>query len=620
MIRGVIGVALAIGVAGCGPAHQQQGHTAAGPKPVAKEVRDALALPPRPGTGAALETLKQDHRSCEATWLRSRYLLDLFDWVRLLPRSETDRALQELWRGCDLAGAAARGRIATGQVVTALEALMEQTAKQCEEVRTEARAALSMLRADQGSRSSPRDALQVAVTYRRIVGSDSPLAPNARLRLVDWCAQAFRLAAGGDPAQQHLRLNHCLFALFPADPAPYFAPPALRPPDPPWTVLRDELARARDQLLATRLAPLARRLSQLDKRFFELASPALPAPLHLTAIALPRSPPCTPWDRTPVVVLGSKGYVVDGRPVLEEQHDALEHSIALRLHNDDRRRITVAARRGDLASRVLVVGRAAKQAGATTIGLGVAREVTARPTPGDVQQIVFGERPVLRLEEIPVSLALLSATAPASASRSLPRGLDYDPRSAEAKLSILITRAGPQLASRDGRLASTPLQHLAGQLEQLRRVYPEDRSMVIAPDATTTYEDLVAVARVVREQQGRPLFPGLALAQPSRLPAAPERDLAPLLRLLATARVELQPMVNRSWPALARQCYLDALRRTLSQGRPLQGTVRVGRTAQGVRIIGGTLRDPVLRQCLQRRLAAVAVAPNLGPFTFTFSR
>lgn len=605
----------------CGPAHHQLPDESRSPT---DDLSPALRLPPGAAAAKALATLASARPSCDGLWLRSRYLLDLFDWVRLLP-SETGPGLEMLWSGCALEGKPARGRIATDQVLAALEGLLRQTATRCKaglerELASHAASGLALLAADRASRAGPAAALQVAVAYRRIIRGGSPFAENARLRLVDWCAEAFRLAAGGDPRDQQLRLDYCLFPLFPADPSPYFSDdPAERPPDPPWTVLREALVRARDGLKGSRLAPLVERLAVQHRRFFTEAAPLLPAPLRLSSLDLPRLEGGHAWDRTPIVAVHPKGYVVDGLAVLEENERALELAVAARLHNDERRHITLVAERTVLASRLLDLGRLARKAGATTMGLAGVREV-ARPTRGDVQSLVFGDKPVVRLEEITVSLDLLAAVEDSGPARSLPRGLIFDPRTAEGQLALSVGRDGVQVMSRDGRLGPVSVRDLPAQLAVIRKVYPEDRSIVVAPDGATTYEDLLAVVAAARRHDGQPLFPGAALAQPSRL-TQPAEELAPVLRLLAGAKVEAEPQRNRSWPALARRCYLETLRKFVGNGkRPPEGTLRIGVTRQGPRIRGGTLRHPGLRRCVRQRLSTVPLPPSPQPVVLTFTR
>jgi hypothetical protein len=613
-------------LASCGPAHGPASRPAT-PR-VSASVISQLTLPPRRGSGAALAQLSRG-ATCQAVWLRARYLLDLFDWVRLSEggAASGDGALRLLWTGCGLSGTPGRGGLATHEVMAALRQRLASAGRACagrnETFEAAAREGLELLAADGAGRGSVGEAMKVVVVYRRIASSGSALAPNARVRLVDWCAKAFRLAAGGDPDRQHRRLDHCLFPLFPAHPGPYFDDdPALRPPDPPWTTLQAALARARAGLEGTRLEALGARLKRADERFFSEAGARLPTPLRLDRFDLPTATaPTRPWDRTPVVVIGDKGYLVGGRAVLADDTDALEQAIAARLHNDDRRSVTIVANRSSLAERVLEVGRAARRAGALTLWLGVTRRVRDRPAAGDVQTEVFGKKPVLRLEGIPVSLSELGATR-SGVSRSLPRGLGYDPRTARGRISLLVTREGVHLSSRDGRLtlASRVDGRLPLSLLELRQLYPGDRSVLLAPGRVTTYEDLVAVAAAVRHHRGQPLLPGIALVKPSQL-ASPEKDLAPVIRLLGRADVTMTPRVNRTWPDLAFRCYLDVLRGYVEKkGAPPVGMLRLRISARGPKAAGGTIRNRKLSRCVERVLEKAPKLPDpVKRITLSFS-
>jgi hypothetical protein len=590
-------VALAVG---CGP-------PAKGPDTGPSGASDAvpaavvakLIIPPTAETLGALETLRRG-TGCHAAWRRVRYLLDLFDAVRLLPtdKSIDGPGLTLLWKGLALPNEPARGREATRRVMEGLRSqLAQQRLATCaaEHVTT----AATLLQADEAPRKTTEEALRVAVVYKRIARSTSPLSPNAQLRLVDWCAKAFQLAVGGDPRQQHGRLNQCLFPLYDTDPAPYFQKdPTARPPDPPWPVLRGALARATRELQRGRLKGLGTRLARHQARFFEAAAALLPAPLNLSSFKLPSSTQGVAWDRTPVVLVSSRGYLVGGRAVLDGDTDGLVQAIAKRLHNDQRRQITLVAAPDCEAERILELGRAARKAGARLMTLGTTRRVSGPPPQGDVQVAVFGQRPVLRLEGIPIDLTLLSTATPRGYSRDLPRGVGYDPRTAASGLAIVIERSGARISSKDGRLAPIKLPGLQAQLKSLKGVYADDRSLVVAPGRGALYAELVSVAAAARKADGQPLFPGLALATPSRV-NAPEQDLRPALRLFSMARVKLEPILDQSWPGRVRACYLETLRGYIEGAKPPEGSVIVfvpgGKQRAHVR---GLKRQRALHKCL----------------------
>jgi hypothetical protein len=563
-----ITILLALAV-GCGPPVKGPD---TGPVGASDEVPPAVAaklvIPPTAETSRALETLGRA-AGCRAAWVKVRYLLDLFDAVRLLPRDTSigEPGLALLWKGLDLPNEPARGRDATRRVIEGLRnqlALERLSICAKEHVKT----AVALLQADEAPRGSTAEALRVAVAYKRIARSGSPLSPNAQLRLIDWCAKAFQLAAGGDPHKQHGRINQCLFPLYPADPTPYFQlDPAARPPDPPWPVLRSALERATRELQRGRLKELGTRMASHQARFFEAAAGLLPAPLDLSSFKLTRSTHGIAWDRTPVVVVSSRGYLVGGRAVLAEDAEGLVQAIAKRLHNDQRRQITLVAAPDCEAQRILDLGRAARKAGARLMTLGVTRKVAGPPPRGDVQFTIFGQRPVLRLEGIPIDLALLSTAAPRGYSRDLPRGVGYDPRTAKSELAAVIDRSGVRISSKDGRLAPVKLPGVQAQLKSLKGVYANDRSLVLAPGRGALLAELVAVAAAARKANGQPLFPGVALATPSRI-NAPAQDLRPTLRLFSMVRVKLEPILDQSWPGRVRTCYQETLRGYVEGTKP----------------------------------------------------
>ncbi len=607
---------LAIGLAACPRPGGPEARPARPEEHVEASLLARLQLPPTPAAAPALLELERAaaRGSCPAAWLRLRYLIDLFDHARLEPVAEGEApapsaAHRLLWRGLGLAGEPGRGRLATQLVFQGLGRAAAAVPPRCPQ-RREARAAATLLAADLAPRRRPADALAVALAYKALARSGSPLAPNATLRLLDWCSKALRLAAGGLPAQQQERLAQCLFPLFDADPAPYFAAsPAERPPDPPWPLLARVLGEQRARLAGTRLGGLARSLAEGDERFLAAAASELPTPLDLHATRLPASGAGEPWDRTPVVLISARGFLVGGQVVLADAPEGLAPAIARRLRNDRRRRVAVACAAETPAEEVLQVARAARRAGATTLELGVAREVARRAPPGDVQALLGGG-PVRRLEVIPASLALFSATTAAAPSRDDPQAVGYDPRTAEHELALLVGRAGLRLSSVDGALAPVPLAELPAALRSLARAYPDDSSLLLAGEGETTYGALVAAAA-----QARAAFPGLAVVSSGRLPVA-EGDLSPVLRLAAGALVRVEPE-HAGWRAQLRRCYLDAVRPLARKGRPAPtGTLVLETRRRRVRVTGGSLRDEPIRRC-----AARAPVDEDGParLTATFS-
>ena len=599
-----------------------------GPTPVPASVKEALKIPPLAGTAEALERLGAEAKKghCESAWLRVQYLIDLLDTARLHAGAGEDDAAKNplarahplLWKALDLLGDPGRGRLATRQALDALDKEIGAAPPKCIALKDRLADARSLLQADRAPRQEVGDALRSAVTYKKIARSGSLLAPNARLRLAHWCLSAFRLAAGGMPAMQHARINHCLLPLYDADPSSYFdQDPLKRPPDPPWPVLRRALDAQLAGLQETRLAALSTDLSAAAKTFFSRAAPTLPTPLDLSRFHAPTNNQGAPWDRTPVVLAPSQGFYVGGRAVLPDDEEGLQKAMAARLAGDRRGRITLVTAADTPAAMVSYVGRAARLAGARTLALGVMEQVAKQAPASDVQYAVFGKRPVFRLHEIPVSLLLLSARASTPLARDRPRGMEYDPAAAKNSLMVRVDRGTFGVASKHGVLPPVRFKELLSTLRTLRRAYPDDTSLVLVPGAGATYDELVAVAGIARRDAGQPLFPGLALA--SRGHAQPSaEDLGPLLRLLSAATVSVTPPLTRALPLLLRRCYLDTLRTLKKKEKVPHGLLVLKERKGKLRLAGGTLKHRALRGCITRDVLSTQAATAGTKLTATF--
>lgn len=593
--------------------------TGTGTQPGTQEVLAALTLPPRPDTSAALAALARaaSEGSCPSAEARARYLLDLFDVVRLLPdlaasdqaRLASTHAL--LWESLSLPGEPARGRLATRLVLEGLHLAATGAAASACRSASAAPQMIELLDADQASRRDPRDALRLAVVYKRLARSDSVFRDNARLRLADWCWQAFKLAAGGEAALQHARLNQCLFALYDADPSPYFeADPHKRPMDPPWTLLRDQLLASLDTLSTGRLAVLGEALKRSAGSFLDQAAPSLPLPLDLGRLSLALATWSQPWDRTPLARIGDKGFLVDGIACLHDQEDCVQRAIARRLEGDRRGRLTLLAPPDSRADEILPFARDARLAGASILELALSRQIADQAPEGDVQRAIFGQGPLFRLETLPFSLLPLAARAAASPSRDTPRGLGYAPENAPNQLSMRIRRDGLILSSLHGTLPVISVKDLAATLLTLRLVYPEDSAMVLVPLPGSLVSDLVSAASTALRHENQSLFPGLALG-PSGLPQ-PEADLSPRLRLLSAAHVTVTPDASRTLAEGLRRCYLRVLGPAVDQKGPHPaGTLLVQvQTGKPPRAVGGTLRTGPLRTCALDQLTRLTSSPS----------
>ena len=523
------------------------------------------------------------------------------------------------WKALSLPGDPGRGRLATRQAMDAMKKAIDRATRDCADLKGENLAdAAALLAADRAPRQQVKDALGAAVAYKKIARSGSPLSPNARLRLVDWCLSAFRLASGGIAALQHGRINQCLLPLFDADPSAYFSQdPSLRPPDAPWPVIRKALDRALAPLARTRLAAIHKQQQAASKALFAKVAAYLPTPLDLSRIAAPLSKEGAPWDRTPVVIATAQGFYVGGRAVLADDQEGLRKAMAARLSGDRRARITLVTAPGTPAAVVSYVGREARLAGARTLALGVMTQIAKKAPSSDVQSAVFGERPVFRLHEIPVSLRLLSARASRPLARDRPRGMDYDPDAARNGLTLVLGRGTFTLYSKHGALAPVRFKGLLASLRSLHSAYPDDSSLVLVPGAGATYEELVTVAGMIRRDKGQPLFPGVALAPRGHAQSA-EGDLEPLLRLLSSASVTVTPPLTRAFPLVLRRCFLDTLRGLKAKKKPPRGTLLLKERKGKLQVAGGTMRHRGLRSCVKRDILATQTAAAGARVKVTF--
>lgn len=582
-----------------------------------------LTLPPVSGTPEALRDLERAARqgSCVATWLEARYLLDLFDLTRLGggwgPDTLTAGAHGLLWRQLGLSGPPGRGGRATRQVLDGLKRRFAAIAPVCPEAEA-ARLAMRMLHVDSSDRDNIESALAAVVLYKKIARSSVPLGPSAMLRLTDWCDKAFNLAAGGDPALQHRRLNQCLFSLFDADPTPYFeVDPEHRPTDPPWTVLADALERRYEALSSTRFARLSRALERRFESFRRLATSRLPTAISLASTPIPTSDAGAAWDRTPVVLITRGGYLVGGKAILSGNPDDLVNALTRRLHNDRRGRITVTAAAAAPLSMLMEVARAARRAGASILELGVMKRVAARSPAGDVQAALFGQGPVFRLEVIPLSLLLFSTQAPLTPSREHPHGLGDDPRRAENQLAIRFSGVSLAISTRHGILPPCAASSLKSTLARLRKYYPDDEAIILVPGPGASYRDLIKLAERLRGWRQEGLTYGVALATAGHLPP-PEADLNTSIKLWERARVTASPGISSDLLVDLRECYRAALR-LIPAGDPLPGgALTLRQSKAGYRRAGGSLKDNHLHACALSRVEAMP-APRPPRVEISFS-
>lgn len=196
----------------------------------------SLPLPPTPTTeGKWLRMASSD--SCSVRWMALVYLLDLrdcfaaYDGLGDPSHRSGQSATAQVWPKTlsSLLGRSVPVQRAS-DVDPELQAKLDALSRTCPGFATRARAVRALLAADAMPRKAPAKALAAAVSYKRVLRAHPRLAPNARLRLVKWCSDAFHRAVRAEPSAQQSVINQCLFPLFEADPRPYFRDePSTRP-------------------------------------------------------------------------------------------------------------------------------------------------------------------------------------------------------------------------------------------------------------------------------------------------------------------------------------------------------------------------------------------------------
>lgn len=564
-----------------------------------------LDLPPTAQTQARLLRW-QRQATCAARWQRARTLLDLHD-VELFLRGESDR-VSEVQRQLRQQIAAFLRRalgldetaIAEAARRTALRGLLAPLPSGCPAQAARARQALALLKADetiaeQGRPTKPKAALRLAIAYKQVLLEESELAANARLRLVDWCADATRDAVRAPPPRQQAALNQCLFALFDADPSPYFeADAARRPPDPPWTILLSTLEGELRQLEKSRFRKVAELQRSFDADYFLTAKAELPVAVDYQRLALPASVQGLPHDRTPVVTVTPQGFLVDNLLVPLGAEDQLRAALVRRLRGDRRASLTVVARPDTSLYGLFELGRAARRLKVATLLIGVRRKVADAAPRGDVQaRLARGA--VWRLEGLPLSIRLLSIH-PGEPSRDRPRQLLFDPRSVQARVALGFGPHGARVSSNDGRSPrwpGLPELKLRRWLHRLRAVYPRESALLLAPARRATFAQLVRLISVARYDQRQPLFPSLALTTKSSI-VPPPGDLGRFIEAWLAARVRVAPAGAGDSTALLR-CYRAALRAAQRRAEALPAGVL--RLSAGRRWPSKMLGDPLLARC-----------------------
>lgn len=636
-------VVLVLLASACAKPATPQARVAAAPTLADDVARLVLPVPRSPAfqedIAAALARLETRAESTSASadkaaWARAHYLLDLFDDARLRRDGES---LAMLHRALDTPPDAPRqGPAATDTALQALAVALDGILAR-DRLHAEAQAARTLVGWDL---DRPRERAAVhgrLEAVKAIARGGSDVAANARLRLHAYCRQALEDVRRARRADRTRIAAHCLYPLYTADPAPYFAEePATRPPPPDWRALLADL----DRLLGTviehpgRLSVTAQALrSELADLEPVLAS-ALPAPPDPVALGLPRVDHGPPYDDTPLLTLDASAAA--------DQLEALRSALV----EDGRNTATAVIPAVAPAAQVLDAAERAAGAGAAQLGLLAWNEQAVALRAGDYWSAhAPPSGRARRLVAIPLSLARLGSSAspsgasPSSASPSgaspsgaSPSGASPSNTPAPARpaapvaapepglgLHLVIDRETWRLTSPTGEVAALatssetgdPVEGLRAALARVRSAFATPQTLVLVPGREATAGALVtAAAAALAPHQDQPLVAGLALARSA--PAPRVSTLAQRIARRASASVDIAPAELAARSPIVRACYQDVL-----DARPAAaGTVRLERRGTGLVVTGPA--DRGLRACAENTLGPVMRERDITSATTTF--
>ena len=563
----------AVSVAACATVHRPP---AAEPAPVDVSAEIArLDLPPdeasEDATGRLQRASKQGNAA--ARWALVHYLVDVFDHARFTGDASSRRLLFDA-----LDVAPGQGAQTTDAVLDALLVRVDALAVDGRLPRV-AQQTRSLLELDRVPATSRDDVFGRMAILKDIARSDSPVAPSARLRLFEFCQQAFRDAALAPRAARHHRLTYCLYPLWDSDPAPYFTPElVMRPPPPDWRVMAERLLGLLTSTAEAdgRLAELADILVRQETRFFqevEEVFPVLPEPGELPVV---NQADAYTW--APVLPVSR---AVDAREL-----------VAGPLASDGRAVVTLVAARETPATALAQAARALIALNVQTVELAVAfAQKLVVPTgdywnPPPEPLATNAEGDMLRTGVLSFSLALEDASL-TPASRRTPRS----GQPAGQKIFVTIAPDRWQVGSSTGSLPPVKTLPLVGeQLALVKRAFPRQATVVLVPLDGSTVGDLARTA----EAAG--VFTTLALGD--RAPAARGRRFAVQVKRLAGAEVAIAPEEATEETGAVRACYVDAL----ENAPRLRGTIVIERDAAGEAAVTQGPADETLRACVLGRL------------------
>ncbi len=554
----------------------------------------ALRIPPDAASRAALArvTKRALSRDASASWVRARYLLDLFDDARFATAADSRAALAAALGQPERS---IRGRAGTDRVISALQLEVDRVLA-VERLHAAAQAARTLLDADAHPATRRGQVLQRMTELKAIARGESVVANNARLRLADYCLRALEDATRARWAERTRRAAHCLYPLYDSDPEPYFSrDPSKRPPAPRVEAIMKKLGASLTRLTRltrdpSRLRRAGERMSRRFARLERSAAKTIGAPPDPSGLSLPHAKTATPYDWTPLLMLG------DGRNLPDETASAMKLERPLR--GDGRSTISVVLSAGATARSLHHAASIAHRAGASMLHLVVGLQQRLDVPQGDYWSGRTNGT-VLRAGVLPITLRSATNRAqgrPAHGART------WDPARATLGLTLALSATTWTLAGNDGQVAvirSMDTDALRAALTKVRAAYDFEQGLVIAPAPDVPYAHVVAAMDAAsRDAAGLTLLPRQLLR--SAVPSRTGRGLATRIERRRIARVTIEPAAMMRQKTLVRRCYQDALER-----RPgFSATLRVEGDASGVRVRRGT-NDTALRACIGRSLRDV---------------
>ncbi|MBL4636576.1 MAG: hypothetical protein JKY56_22180 [Kofleriaceae bacterium] len=565
---------------------------------------EALVIPPHKieSVYTVLDQLQQrgDAGDQQSAWQRAHYLLDLFDAVRF----GNDAASRSLL--ARIAGWPADSMTGPGATQAVAELLLLEFDHMLEQSRQHKLGGQGRILAN-FDLSPPRkrgEVFQRLLELKRIVASEGPLATNARLRLFGYCKNALLDAASYAGQERRVAISHCLYPLYSANPAPYFAEKAENRPPPPELanlvpVMQELLNESRGRLVA---ASTVQRQWMAE---FETSS-AFRTGIAVDANLLPFATAALPYDDAPLIGKGLRAA----------------------LQFDGRGTAALVLPAATPASQTLVAAQAAQLAGAHTMAVVVGMKQKLRVPKGDYwsNRLARDGKSVERAGQLLLSLAPLGkkeSTAPQTGVRTKAQG--WDPTRAALQLHLLISPTSWRLVSPLGELAAIdtstkstlPQETLRTLLSQVRRAFPDEDGLILVPEQKSSHAALVTAAlAALHDSQGQRLFSSLAIATSGPV-VRNGKAFQKRVKRRARAHLQVSPQSAQSRSAAARACYLRLLDK---KGKAVVGQVRIERAADGSAKITGKSRK--LNECAQAfttlveadgGIAAIAIRFDLGP-------